>query len=451
MSASPPETLPFTRLGRYEVRSKIAEGGMAILYLGRSPDSARPIVALKVIRPEYARDLQFVAMFLDEAKLTSRLDHPSIVKIYEQASQDGKLFIAMELLFGQSLAMVWEASDKRGPRLPTEVVAFVGARVADGLHHAHELRDETGVPQEVVHRDINPSNIFVTYGGHVKIIDFGLAKAVDRLTSTIAGVVKGKLAYMSPEQIVGPRIDRRTDIFALGTTLWELTVGRRLFKAPNDAETMRNVKEARVPDPRSLVPGFPPALADILMRALARDPGERYATAAELSKDLDAFVMKGGRIVNPATLLEIMTSLFPNERDRDASWFEAGELPIRTVPLAPISLPSMELMSEVTHLPTAPPSTGGKTELMPVLQAATVPIAAVPTLATAEAPEAMPRELSDPSASPIEPSTGEGPLGVPRGPLALLSSGEIAMFAALGLLVVAAILTAAYVGFGMGR
>src|ERR1700722_13554083 len=153
-----PETLPFTRLGRYEVRSKIAEGGMAILYLGRSPDAARPIVALKVIRPEYARDLQFVAMFLDEAKLTSRLDHPSIVKIYEQASQDGKLFIAMELLFGQSLAAVWEASDKRGPPLPPEIVAFIGARVADGLHHAHELKDDAGVAQDVVHRDINPSN-----------------------------------------------------------------------------------------------------------------------------------------------------------------------------------------------------------------------------------------------------------------------------------------------------
>src|SRR5580704_19133827 len=271
-----PEKLPFSRLGRYEVRSKIAEGGMAVLYLGRSSDVERPVVALKVIRPEFARDMNFVAMFLDEAKLTSRLSHPSIVKIHEQASQDGKLFIAMELLFGQSLATVWEASDKRGPRLPPEVVAFVGARVADGLHHAHELKDDAGVAQDVVHRDINPSNIFVTYGGQVKIVDFGLAKAVDRLTSTMAGVVKGKLAYMAPEQITGPSIDRRTDIFALGTTLWELAVGRRLFKAPNDAETMRNVREASVPDPRSIVPSYPPRLARILMRALARDRDERY-------------------------------------------------------------------------------------------------------------------------------------------------------------------------------
>ena len=356
MPPDAPEKLPFSRLGRYEVRARIGGGGMAVLYLGRSTDGERPVVALKVIRPEYARDMSFVAMFLDEAKLTSRLAHPSIVKIYEQASDDGKLFIAMELLFGQSLATVWEASQERGPALPPEVVAFIGARVAEGLHHAHELKDEAGVDQEVVHRDINPSNIFVTYGGQVKIIDFGLAKAVDRISSTMAGVVKGKLAYMAPEQIAGPRVDRRTDIFALGTTLWEITVGRRLFKADNDAETMKNVREAVVIDPRAAVKGYPPALADIVLRALAKDPAQRYPTAAELAKDLDAYVMAGGRVINPATVLDIMTNLFPGERDRDASWFEHAELPIKTVPLAPIVLPSTELVGEESHAgPVADP------------------------------------------------------------------------------------------------
>jgi eukaryotic-like serine/threonine-protein kinase len=435
-----PEKLPFSRLGRYEVRAKIAEGGMAVLYLGRSVDDERPVVALKVIRPEFARDMSFLAMFLDEAKLTSRLSHPSIVKIYEQASHDGRLFIAMELLFGQSLASVWEASQKRGPPLPPEVVAFMGARVADGLHHAHELMDDAGVPQNVVHRDINPSNIFVTYGGHVKIIDFGLAKAVDRLTSTMAGVVKGKLAYMAPEQIAGPSIDRRTDIFALGTTLWEITVGRRLFKADNDAETMKNVREAHVFDPRTLVKGYPSALADILLRALAKDPAERYQTAADLAKDLDAYVMRGGRIVNPATLLEIMTSLFPGERDRDASWFEHAELPIRTVPLAPISLPSMELVSDASLVPKS-------------LESAAKVAAAEPT--TVDAPPAPPAltetqenaapatpDLTDPKNTPIEPSTGGPPAGVPSGALGLFSQGEIAMFAGLAILVLLAVATA---------
>jgi serine/threonine-protein kinase len=428
--------LPFSRLGRYTVRAKIAEGGMAIVYLGRSSDVDHPIVALKVIRPEYARDLQFVAMFLDEAKLVSRLAHSSIVKVYEQASQDGQLFIAMELLFGQSLATVWEASEKRGPRLPPEVVAFIGARVADGLHHAHELKDEAGVPQDVVHRDINPSNIFITYGGQVKIIDFGLAKAVDRLTSTMAGVVKGKLAYMAPEQIAGPSVDRRTDLFALGTTLWELTVGRRLFKGANDVETMRKVREARVPDPCSLVPAYPPALAAILMRALAKDRDTRYRTAADLGKDLDAYVMAGGRIVTPSTLIEIMTNLFPGERDRDASWFEDTGLPIRTVPLAPLSLPSMDLVSATQSLAPAgvPRASLSST------------IGTEPTiLALPRAPPPPSAPLVDSKATPIEPSTGAGPAGVPSGAFGLLSPGEVAMFVFLGVLVLAAVTTAVFV------
>ncbi len=428
-------SLPFSRLGRYAVRAKIAEGGMAIVYLGRSTDAEHPIVALKVIRPEYARDLQFVAMFLDEAKLVSRLAHPSIVKVYEQASQDGQLFIAMELLFGQSLATVWEASQKRGPRLSPEVVAFIGARVADGLHHAHELKDEAGVPQEVVHRDINPSNIFITYGGQVKIIDFGLAKAVDRLTSTMAGVVKGKLAYMAPEQVAGPNVDRRTDLFALATTLWELTVGQRLFKGANDVETMHNVREARVPDPCRVVPAYPPPLAAILMRALAKDRDARYPTAADLAKDLDAYVMAGGRIVNPATLLEIMTKLFPGERDRDAAWFEDTGLPIRTVPLAPLSLPSMDLVSDAAQS-VAPGS----------LATVSLTLDTDPTAVVAPARDhRLSEPLVDSKATPIEPSTGAGPAGVPAGLLGLLSPAEIAMFVVLGLVVIAAVSTGLFV------
>jgi serine/threonine-protein kinase len=411
---------------------------MANVYLGRSSDAEHPIVALKVIRPEYARDLQFVAMFLDEAKLVSRLAHPSIVKVYEQASQDGQLFIAMELLFGQSLATVWEASEKRGPRLSPEVVAFIGARVADGLHHAHELKDDAGVPQHVVHRDINPSNIFVTYGGQVKIIDFGLAKAVDRLTTTMAGVVKGKLAYMAPEQVAGPDVDRRTDIFALGTTLWELTVGARLFKGANDVETMNNVREARVFDPRSVLPAYPPSLAAILMRALAKDRDARYSTAADLAKDLDAFVMAGGRIVNPATLLHVMTQLFPGERDRDAAWFEDTALPIRTVPLAPLTLPSMDLVSDAGQ--SLEPAGAALATLVTLPTLGTDPTVLVESRRDGQA-----APLADPEAIPTEPSRRPGPAGVPVGLLALLSPWEIAMFVVLGLLVVVAVATGAFV------
>src|SRR5262249_27725294 len=158
------------------------------------------------------------------------------------------------------------------------------------LHHAHELKDESGKPQEIVHRDVNPSNIFVTYDGVPKLIDFGMAKAIDRFASTTAGVVKGKLAYLSPEQTPGAPADRRADVFALGVALWELTVDRRLFKGDDDVETVRRVQAADVPEPGSVVAGYPRALAEIVTRALARDPEKRYQNAADVARDLDAFV-----------------------------------------------------------------------------------------------------------------------------------------------------------------
>jgi serine/threonine protein kinase len=437
----------FTRLGRYEVKASIGEGGMAAVYLGRSTDEDKPVVALKVIRPEYARDLAFVAMFLDEAKLTSRLNHPNIVKVYEQASDGGHLFIAMELLFGQSLASVWEAAERTKRKLPHEVVAWIGARVADALQHAHELKDDQGVPQEVVHRDINPSNIFITYGGHVKIIDFGLAKAVDRLTSTAFGVVKGKLAYMSPEQVGGQGVDRRADIFSLGTTLWEITCDRRLFKCERDVETMQKVQAAEVPDPKSIVPGYPPALAAILGRALAREREARYQSAGGLAKDLDAFAGEGGRIVTPATLLEIMTGLFAVERDRDAKWFEEIGLPIQTVPLAPVVLPSTDLKTAYELSPVdleaskggsskgTPPDAPG--EVSPVAPTMTADALSI-SVASAPSSKAIVRQASRPSSSS---SMAEIP-GLPKGAFGLLSSGELAMFGALGMLVVVAVAVA---------
>ena len=196
------ELIP-TRLGRYEVRAKIADGGMATIYLGRveaEGDRAAAMVALKVIKDEYCLNREFVNMFLDEAKIVSNLAHPNVVRLYELGSEGNRLFIAMELLAGQSLWSVWEACRERRIRLRYDLVAWIGARVAEGLHHAHELKDKTGAPLNIVHRDVNASNVFITYDGQVKIIDFGLAKATNRLSRTAAGIVKGKLAYMSPEQ-----------------------------------------------------------------------------------------------------------------------------------------------------------------------------------------------------------------------------------------------------------
>ncbi len=292
------------RLGAYEILGPIAEGGMAVVYLAQR-DQER--VALKMIREDLARSREFLEMFRDEAKIVSRLLHPNIVRTFEQGDVEGHAFIAMELLAGKSLAAVWDACRARGVRLRYDMIAWMGARVAEGLHYAHELRDDQGRPLSIVHRDVNPSNLFVTYDGTIKIIDFGLAKAANRASRTATGIIKGKVAYMSPEQAGGEPVDGRTDLFALATTLWELACDRRLFKGDDDMHTLEQVRRAKVPDPTRLVEGFPPDLWAVLSPALARDPRERTPTAAELGAGLDALA----GAASAEALAQMMRELFP--------------------------------------------------------------------------------------------------------------------------------------------
>jgi serine/threonine protein kinase len=316
---------PPARVGRYQMLAKIADGGMAAVYVARRDDGA--IVAIKRIRDEFSRNADFLTMLLDEATIASRLRHPNIVRCYELGSDGNQAFIAMELLSGQSLWAVWEACRARGVRLRYEMIAWIGARVAEGLHYAHELAvGEPGHerPLGIVHRDVNATNIFVTYDGEIKIIDFGLAKAANRASKTAAGVIKGKVAYMSPEQAMGSGVDRRTDIFALGTTLWEIACDRRLFKESDDVRTLERVHAAKVPDPTRLVDGFPPALWAVLRRALARDPEDRQPTAAELARELDAFAASAA---DPHSLAEVMRELFAAERARQSAWLADASAP----------------------------------------------------------------------------------------------------------------------------
>jgi serine/threonine protein kinase len=321
------------RLGPYEVIVKIAGGGMATIYLGKlagrgARDRGERLAALKVIRHDLRHDERFVNMFLDEAKVLSRLSHPNIAATYEFGTDhDHQHFIAMELLVGRTVLDVWEACKAKKLPLRFDHAAWIAARVAEALHSAHEAVDEEGHSLSVVHRDVNPSNVFLTFEGEVKLFDFGLAKARGRRGKSVDGIVKGKLPYLSPEQVAQVPIDRRSDVYMLGTTLWEMTTMRRLFKRDDDVETLMLVRAGLVPDPRATLPKYPEALWHIVRRALARDREDRYPTAADLARDLDAFIETQEAVDMNALTAAVLDALFPGEREAREQWLRRAHAP----------------------------------------------------------------------------------------------------------------------------
>jgi serine/threonine-protein kinase len=295
---------------------------MANVFVGRgiTDEGQEEIVALKVIRDEFGNDAKYLRMFSDEAKILQSLSHPNIIRTIEYGIAKDHRFIVMELLAGRTLAEAWDVLDEQGERLSWRVGAWICARVADGLHAAHEASDTKGGLM-IVHRDVNPTNIFLTHTGDVKLIDFGLAKARVRRDQTLNGMVKGKIPYLAPEQIELLPSDRRIDIFALGTTLWEIGTMMRLFKRDTDVDTILAIRDGHVPDPRMLVDGYPDELFAIVDKSLKYDRDQRYQTCEEMRADLDAFVgwtddaMKG-------ELARLISRLFPGEWTKHANWHD---------------------------------------------------------------------------------------------------------------------------------
>ena len=334
MAARSTRSVPMrpTKLGRFDVLAKIAGGGMASVYLGRSATEAESeVVALKVMRQDRAQeDEELVKMFVDEANLLARLEHPAIVRTIEVGVDNGQRYIAMELLQGMTLASVYDTCVTRNLRLEPELVAFIGARIADGLQHAHELVDDDGKPVALIHRDVNPANVFITFDGAIKLFDFGMAKTIMRTTAkTSPGVVKGKLSYLAPEQIMQLPLDRRADIFGLGTTLWELCTMRRLFARDSDVETVRAVHVGAIPDIRTVVGDLPARLAAIVQRALERNRDHRYPSAVDLAKDLDEVAAPRAASA-PARLSQMLDALFPQERKKQRGWLKPAIAPSKT-------------------------------------------------------------------------------------------------------------------------
>ena len=340
---------PPKQLGKYEVGAKIGGGGMASVYIGRATleDGSEERVALKVIRDELAHDEQFRTMFIDEAKILAQLSHPNVIKTLEYGVTGAHRFIAMELLSGRTYSDVWDLLAVKGDKIPPWLAAWLCARVAEGLHHAHELVDDLGQSLGVIHRDVNPSNIFLTHGGEVKLIDFGLAKARVRLSKSADGIVKGKIPYLAPEQAHGRPIDRRIDVYALGATLWESVTMKRLFKRETDVDTLRAIREAKVPDVRTLIEGFPPDLWYIIEKSLREDRDARYETADEFRRELDEFVGARAPLMKDE-LAAMLTRLFPGQEARQARWEQAAasvRMPMHTMPPpAPVPIASTNML-----------------------------------------------------------------------------------------------------------
>lgn len=280
--------------GKYTLIERVNAGGMAEVFKAMEtqalPDG--PLLAIKRILPTMAEDDDFITMFLDEAQIARRLEHPAVCRIYELGSVDETHFIAMEFIHGKDLLQVQNKFRKQKQIMPVAMACYVGMRAAEGLDYAHRATKEDGNPLNIIHRDISPQNVLVSFDGEVKIIDFGIAKAQDRMTKTQAGILKGKFGYMSPEQVLGKKIDHRSDLFALGTVIYEMLTGERLFVGESDFSTLEKVRNVDIHPPRHYNDKIPEAVEKIILKALAKDRDQRYSRGAELAADLKAWLDK---------------------------------------------------------------------------------------------------------------------------------------------------------------
>ncbi|MCC7382972.1 MAG: serine/threonine protein kinase [Deltaproteobacteria bacterium] len=295
------QELPWARVGPYRLLCELGRGSMAVVYLGRAegPGGFERLCALKMIHSHLSQAPEFVDLFLNEARIAARIHHPNVISVDDIALHEGRYYLRMDYVSGETLFQALNRTWNEGHAFPLPVAAQIISAVSDGLHAAHELKDASGAPLGVIHRDLGPHNILIGYDGVVRVMDFGIAKALDQVTLTQPGTWRGTAAFMSPEQVRGEQVDRRGDIFSLGVVLWETTVGARLFKHTTMAGTMARILNLAVPLPSALREGYPPRLEQIVLRCLERDPDKRYSTARELSEDLVGHLIEAG--VTPAT------------------------------------------------------------------------------------------------------------------------------------------------------
>lgn len=310
------DTRPRPRtVGKYRILAELGRGGMATVFLAviRGPGGIGKLVVLKALLPELASEPHALAMFLDEARLGTQLNHANVVQTYEVGTEGDRHVIVMEYLAGQSLSAVLQKAASAGTPLRPEHYLHILLGVLDGLHYAHELRGLDGGAFALVHRDVSPQNTFICYDGQVKVLDFGIAKVANSTTDTATGLLKGKMSYMAPEQMAGSELDRRADIFAVGCMLWGMAAGRKLWKDTPNVKIFRRVMDGEIPSPRTVNPACDLELERIVMKALAHDPEKRYATALELHDELQRY----GRRFETARSKDVgsfVSSLFREQR-----------------------------------------------------------------------------------------------------------------------------------------
>jgi serine/threonine protein kinase len=332
--APSPVSLTF---GRYRLFERIGAGGMAEVFraVALGPENFQRTLVIKRILPHLSQDLAFVQMFIDEAKVSGLLSHPNLVQIFEFGKVDECFFIAMEHVHGRTLASTQKAISQQNRIMPVPAATEIARQLCAGLEYAHSLRTADGQLLGIVHRDVTPSNLMLSFHGTVKILDFGIARVAEGLrhTQTQVGALKGKVSYMSPEQIQLCPVDRRSDIFSLGTVLHEMLTGRRLFRADSDIRTSRMILDMPIQPPSLFNAAVPPALDRIVLRALARDVEARYQNAAAMATDLEHVMLE--ERMSPREHIKMLHQLFPHEAMMSA---DAGV----TVPAATGKMPAAD-------------------------------------------------------------------------------------------------------------
>ena len=307
--------------GKYLLLERISVGGMAEVFKAKAfgVEGFEKIIAIKKILPSMAEDADFIQMFIDEAKICGQLNHANICQIFELGRIDDSHFIAMEYIWGKDLLQIQNRFRRSRKQMTVQMAAFIASKMCEGLDYAHRKKDATGKPLNIIHRDVSPQNVIVSYEGEVKVIDFGIAKAASRSSKTQAGVLKGKFGYMSPEQVGGKQLDQRADIFAIGTILYELLTSERLFLGDTDFATLEKVRNVAVPPPSKVNTTVPAELDRIIMKALAKETGDRYQWASEMHEDLQDFLAQTEPVYNAKALSGWMRDQFSVEMRKEAA------------------------------------------------------------------------------------------------------------------------------------